>query len=248
MAHLGIGQVAGDEEADRAERVRPPHPVVGTGRARVRHPQGVAGADIEEQGAGALDDRGQPVDALGLEGPQPSDPALRADDSRGIDADHLPVQQQPRSGEEEGADEVDQVVGPPAHLVGHPGHRGHGEAGRTDGEQHCDPPPQCAWSPPGGSGGGGVLLTGPAGLPPGHGPIGQPQRPLGHERTEPAPCDLLEVIVERGTAGGHARHDGRSPVRTGAPGPMTPGADGPTVGRTVSERGSDGGWKREGPT
>src|SRR4051794_41975083 len=65
LADRGVGELARDQEADRAEDVRRPYPQVGlAGVEAMLHAR--EGAHVEEQRAGELDDRRPPVDPAGV--------------------------------------------------------------------------------------------------------------------------------------------------------------------------------------
>jgi len=91
------GDSAGDEEGQRTECIRAPHPFVG-GRRREVGAHRVRRAPVEPQGAGELHGSGQPVEVAW--GPHPEPPAGRA--QRGH---RLHVLQGGRRGEEQRADE-----------------------------------------------------------------------------------------------------------------------------------------------
>src|SRR6185312_11136722 len=70
MGYLEPGQRAGHQEADRADRVGPPHVLMCGLRGEVGG-RGGAGADVEVDGADQLDRRGPPVDPPRLIGEEP---------------------------------------------------------------------------------------------------------------------------------------------------------------------------------
>ncbi len=108
-ADLDVREVARDEEADRAERIRRPHePVVAALVEADLHR--MERVDVEEHRARELDHAAQPVDAGHLEAEDAE--ALPAG-ARGVavGVDRLQVLQRRRRGEEDRADEVGHAVG-----------------------------------------------------------------------------------------------------------------------------------------
>jgi hypothetical protein len=97
MTDLEPGERAGNQKADGAESIWPPHVLVGELRCEVRA-QGVATADVEQQGPGKLHGSSPPVDPGGLEDEEP--PAGRAPRRRcGVHS--LPVALKAGRGEEQ---------------------------------------------------------------------------------------------------------------------------------------------------
>ena len=155
VAGLVPGQDAGDEEADRADPVGPPHVLVrGLRRQVLRH--GDPGADVEVQRPHQLDRRGPPVDPSGLVG---EEAPVRGVGLRGRGVDRLPVGQERGRGKEQGADEVRDGIPAGPDSIGVSRHRPEREQQRTDGEQDRDPPAAGLGRPPGRPGGWLLVLA-----------------------------------------------------------------------------------------
>ena len=117
---------AGDEEADRAERVGPPDQAVLLRQVDARVER-AARAQVEEQGAGELDRARPPVDAVG--------------------PGRVEELQRRRAGEEDRAREEHGGVRDGADQMDEARERPDDEARRADREQHADPPGAVPWSP-----------------------------------------------------------------------------------------------------
>src|SRR5665213_2370811 len=100
MAHLGEGEVAGDQEADGTEGVGPPDGVVEPLGRGCRRGEGVGGADVEEEGPDRLDGRRQPIDPVGGPGGETTESGTDAGQGGVVYADHLSVLEQACGGEE----------------------------------------------------------------------------------------------------------------------------------------------------
>jgi len=161
------GQQAGDQEADRADPVRPPDVLVRGLRGQVtRH--GDPGADVEVEGPDELDRRGPPVDPAGLAGEDAPVPGVLP---RGRGVDGLPVAKEGSRGKEQGADEVRDGIPPVPDGVRIPRHRPEREQQRSDGEQDGDPPAPGPGRPPGRSGDWLLMLAVAARFPADHDPV-----------------------------------------------------------------------------
>ena len=140
MAHLGPGEVAGHEEADRADDVgTPDEPVLLADRPNVV--EGEKRHHVEVDGADQLDRRGPPVDRSR---PPVGQPEREVVDRPGLDGARavgsLDEAQVRSAGEEDRTDEERQAVGSGRHGVEVRGQRTEREADRADGEQTRDPP------------------------------------------------------------------------------------------------------------
>src|SRR5262249_9568212 len=131
-AHLDVGQIAGDEEADRAQGIGPPDETVvrsGVEPALER----AKGREVEEHGSDELDAAAPPVDAARLPGEKGK---LRVPESRaGVGVDRLQPLEERGRGEEDRADKEDQPVGARADELLEAGKRADEEARRPDREQ-----------------------------------------------------------------------------------------------------------------
>ncbi len=214
VAHLGPRQVTRYQEANRSEGVGPPDGMVDRMWLSRRHGKRVAGADVEEERAQALDDSGQPVDATDVDRDERVRSSLEADQSRLVDASHFGVLQESGRGEEQGTDEVEEVVRARPECRCHWRDGGDCEAGRSDGKEDGKPPTERTRCPPGLFGRVPALLTSRARLPHLLGSVDEADHSAGGERTEAAGvdrcpaggCRLFGVRVQRAT--------GRSTVGT----------------------------------
>src|SRR5690349_12335298 len=118
VADLVPGQDAGDEEADRPDRVGPPHVLVDGLRRQVGRHRDPA-ADVEVQGAGELHRGGPPVDPPPLVDEKPP---VRGVQPRRGSVDRLPVGQERGRGEEQRAGEVGDRIPPGPDRAGIPGY------------------------------------------------------------------------------------------------------------------------------
>ena len=147
MTHLREGQLAGDQERDRAERVRRPHAQVALMRRQVVVHRSER-ADVEQDRPDQLHYGRQPVDALGLPGRRPPADAVSARAEPVLDVDGLGVLEVSGRGEEQRADE--EIHADPRSRRRGPlgGDRAGGEARRPDHEQHSHPPVALIGPPP----------------------------------------------------------------------------------------------------